>query len=307
MRSGERARWLATVLMAAGAAGGCAKPQVTMPGAVTIEGFDEATRKIQSDPVAFLHGCLAQTRELDAFTCHFQRQERLGLFKELRPQEDMRAEFRREPFSVRLTWNDEHSKYRQCVYVNGTNDDKVILMPRKGLFGLPPGEQRWPVDFAVKFQEARNPLSDFGPQRMMERILDRIEKAEAVGEVSIKLQGAAEIGPAKEPCFHLVIRYPRKDPFPNKLQDLYIHTQTRWPVATYLWLPGKVERCDETLDAMYVYSGINPDVKLTDANFVLDPPEKRRAMQARGQGGDRPTSAQAGVAPVQAVDADIEY
>jgi len=181
----------------------------------------------------------------------------------------MIAEHREEPFSVRFTWLDEDSEYAQAVYVEGRNDGKVLLLPRKGAMGLPPQVQAYPPSFAVLFQKARNPITDFGPRRMLERIIDRIEKAQAKGVVKITLKEPAEIGPAKEPCFHLELRYPPGDPFACKLQDLYINARTHVPVGTYLWLPGKVERSSDTLDAMYVYGGINPEVQLTDATFQI--------------------------------------
>ena len=108
----------------------------------------------------------------------------------------------------------------------------------------------------------------------MERILDRIAKAQSKGEVAIKLREPTEIGPAKEPCFYLELRYPPGDEFPCKLQDLYISARTKLPVATYLWLPGKEERTTRTLDGMYVYSNLRPSTALTDRNFVIDVDQK---------------------------------
>jgi uncharacterized protein DUF1571 len=255
----------------AGAAG-CARPHVDVPtgAAVEVEGYENTAQRIKRNPIEYLQESLAETQRLRFFTTHFQRQERLGLIPQLKEQENIRAEFRNEPFSVKFTWMDEDSEYQQCVFVKGQNDNKVMLLPRKGILGQPPGVQKYPASYAVLFQKARNPITDFGPRRMMERILDRIEKAEKVGEVSIKLMGAVEIGPRKEPCFHLELRYPPKDQFACKLQDLYISIKTKLPVATYLWLPAKEERTEASLDGMYAYNGLDDGVEHTDAVFVLD-------------------------------------
>src|SRR5262249_23601553 len=75
-------------------------------------------------------------------------------------------------------------------------------------------------------------------------------------------------------CFYLELRYPPGDEFPCKLQDLYISTRTKLPVATYLWLPGKEERTSATLDGMYLYSDLRP-TELTDRNFVIDVDRKQ--------------------------------
>ncbi|HKQ49996.1 MAG TPA: DUF1571 domain-containing protein [Phycisphaerae bacterium] len=280
-------RSLLVMAMAWAAAPGCARPHVDVPivssvdGFEKVEGYENTTQRIKRDPIAYLNECLAETQKLKSFTTHFQRQERLGLIPQLKEQENIRAEFRDDPFSVRFTWMDEDSEYQQCVFVKGRNDDKVLLVPRKGLLGQPPAVQKYPAQFAVVFQKARNPITDFGPRRMMERILDRIEKARKHGEVAIKLVGAAEIGPRKEPCFHLELRYPPKDQFPCKLQDLYISTKTRLPVATYLWLPAKEERTEASLDGMYAYNSLNDDVDHRDNVFVLDCVKKGKS----GTGG----------------------
>lgn len=262
---------------------GCAKPEVTIPEGMRIEGYESNLELIGKDPVAYLHKCLDASRELGAFTVNFLRQERLGFFKQLQRQEDIIADYRDDPFSVRFTWRGEDSEYRQCVYVHGQDKGMVSLLPRHGLLGLPPSVQKYPAEFAVQFQKARNPITDFGPRRMMERVIDRIEKARDVGDVQIRLASTAEIGPLKEPCFHFELRYPEGDPFACKLQDFYVNMRTHLPVATYLWLPGKIERCEDTLDAMYMYSGLDPDAQVTDAHFVIDAVRKKGSRGIKGE------------------------
>ncbi len=259
---------------------GCAKPTVSIPTGSRIEGFDEASKRITANPVGFLQESLDETQKLNAYTLTFQRQERLGLLKELKPQENMRAEFRESPFSVRFTWLDDECEYKQAVYVKGKNSNNVLLLPRKGVIGQPPKVQSYPPSFAVLFGKSRNPITDFGARRMMERIIDRIEKAKKLGDVVIKLREPTEIGPNKEPCFYLELRYPAGDEFPCKLQDLYISARTKLPVATYLWLPGKVERSSETLDGMYVYGGLKPVDTLADSYFIIDADKKQALAES---------------------------
>jgi hypothetical protein len=284
------------VTIAALADAGCGpKPTVAMPSqSIEVQGLDEARKRIQADPMAFLRETLTRTRELRYFTAHFQRQERLrfGLLSELKPLENIFAEYRDERFSVRFTWEDENSEYLQCVYVEGRHDNKILLLPRRGWFGLPPSVGRYAPEMGVIWGKTRNPITDFGPRRMMERTLARIEKAGRQGEVAIKLLPPTEIGPAKEPCFHLELRYPPSDEFSNKLQDLYIHTQSLLPVATYLWLPGKPERTEATLDALYTYGQLNTHVVLTDAHFRIDADQGKPAARPKtGSANDGGTQA----------------
>lgn len=299
---------IAAVLAAAFFQIGCAKPAVTIPEGMRIEGYETKLELIGRDPVAYLEKSRETAAELKTFNVNFLRQERLGMFKQLQKQEDIIAEYRDDPFSVRFTWRDKDSEYRQCVFVKGRDNEMVSLLPRKGLFGLPPTVQKYPAEFAVQFQKARNPITDFGPRRMMERVIDRILKARQVGDVKIQLVQATEIGPAKEPCFHLELRFPEEDPFACKLQDLYVNIRTNLPVATFLWLPGKTERCDDTLDAMYMYSGLDPNVELTDAHFVIESTSPKGDKKRGGvkTAADSRTEAGAGKAAAAAAPESLD-
>lgn len=293
----------ATLLLALVAVSCGPKPEVLYPiGMKSIPGFETEIARMQKDPEGFIRSSLVEARKLRQYTMHFQRQERLGgLIKSLQPVENMHAEYRDQPFSVRFTWLDEESEFLQCTYVDGREQNKVCLLPRRGLFGTKPSVQKYPPDYAVTFNRTRNPITDFGPRRMLERTIDRMEKAAPHGGVRIIARDAATIGPYREMCFHLELWYPPGDEFACKLQDLYISASSRLPVGTYLWLTGKdkgeatAERSAETLDAMYIYAGLDSAVQLSDREFEIDPPgieaikraaEHRRASN-RGADGDR--------------------
>lgn len=251
---------------------------------------EAAMKRISADPVRFLWQTLTKTRQLKTLRMKFQRQERLGLFGELRELEHIVAEYRDVPFSVHFTWTDEGSDYLQCVYIEGENGDRVALLPRKGLFGLPPSVGNYDPQLGVTFSKTRNPITDFGPRRLMERTLDRMKKAEPFGGVAIKLVGIKEIGPAKEPCYQFELVFPPKDEYAAKLQDLYIHTRTGLPVATFVWKGDDRQRNSDTLEAMYLYGEIEPNVALSDSPFVIDANRKQKngAVQAaRNVGAER--------------------
>jgi len=261
--------FLSALLLVGGGCAGAAGIGEIPKADFTDDSLDSIMERIGSDPLSFLKQSLAETRTLKTFRMTFERQSRLGLFKTLKPAERMVAEFREDPFSVHFSWISEGSEYAQCVYVEGKNKNRVALLPRSGFLGGKPAVSNYPIHFAVMFHKARNPITDFGPRRMMERTLDRIEKAQSLGDVSIELMGAKKVGPDEEPCFHIKVVYPPADEFPSKLHDLYISTRTHLPMATYLWLSTTDERTPETLDARYVYSHLEPNIALTDADFVL--------------------------------------
>lgn len=273
---------------------GCGpKATVDLPQEKAVRANDAAIKKIEADPVAFLQRSLTETQKLKAYTSTFIRQERLGIFKELKPAEHIRAEYREEPFSVKFNWMDEESEYAQCVYIKGVNDNRVALLPRKGLLGGPPSIANYDPGMAVAFQKARNPITDFGLRRMMERTLDRIEKAKPHGPVHFQVLGVKEIGDDKQTCFHLEIVYPKGDEFDCKLQDIYINTTTLVPAATYLWLTNKGERTPKTLDGSYVYGSIDPSASLTDEHFVIDVPKRKSKAEKTPSEKSEPAAASA--------------
>ena len=295
LRMARRVTWGSLAVIAAISGCGPVGKMELVTGPL-IKGHEAGIKKVAADPMALLRESLAKTRTLSQYSMAFERQERLGIIPQLRPAEHILAEYRDDPFSVRFTWKDAGSEYVQCVYVAGKNDGKVAILPRKGAMGAAPTVQNYPANWAMLFQKARNPITDFGPRRMMERIIDRIEKAKKHGEVEITILEPKEIGPAREPCYHLELRYPKGDQYACKLQDLYIHMDKLWPVATYLWLPGKAGRAESTLDAMYVYASLNPLAEVTDASFVLDKPAgtKRAKVVTAGEveGGKKSKSEQ---------------
>lgn len=262
---------------------GCGSNVTIVETGPVAEDPEAAMKRINADPVHFLEQTLTKTRRLKTLRMKFQRQERLGVFGKLRALEHILAEYRDDPFSVHFIWTDEGSDYLQCVYIDGENGNRVALLPRKGLFGLPPSVGNYDPQLGVTFAKTRNPITDFGPRRLMERTLDRMEKAEPFGGVAIKLVGIKEIGPAREPCYQFELIFPPEDEYAAKLQDLYIHTQTGLPVATFVWKGKDMERNSDTLEAMYLYGEIEPNVPLSDPPFVIDMNREKRkngAVQA---------------------------
>ncbi len=270
---------------------GCGAPPIDRPPTINVEGHDEAVERIKKEPVEFLEESFVKARALKQFRAEFHRQERLGLIGMLHGRERMTAEYRADPLSIRFTWLDKDSEYRQAAYVAGQYGGKVLLLSRVGLLGLPPAIEKFPPSWAVLFGKAKFPITDFGPKRLMEKTLARIEAAKAFGKVRITLKGPVLIGPLKEPCYHLELRYPHGDKFSAKLQDLYIHTETQLPVATFLWRPGKEERTSATLDAMYQYVGLDQTIKLSSSDFMIDANKEKPTEQPKRKAGKTASAA----------------
>lgn len=217
----------------------------------------------EADPHAFLERVRAKAAALKQYRVTFIRRERLGIVPSLRPQERIAAAFRAEPFSVHFRWLDQDSEYNQALFVRGQNGDKVALLPRNGLLGMKPEVANYNPQDAVTFQKARNPITDFGLARMMERTLKRV--ADANGKATIQYVGVVPMGVEKVPTHKFELRFPATDPFPNKIMELLIDQRTELPVGVWLRLPsGK-------LDAMYAYEDLEAQVTLGGDDFAIRP------------------------------------
>lgn len=255
--------------LVAGVLAGCAGGKQNIeprPGEVkglTPAEADARAAAVRHDPAAYLHQVAAKCRTLEQYTLKFERYERLGLLQTLRGPEHMQCWFRRQPFSVRMEWLDADVKYGQSVYVAGQAGDKVRFVTRRWSPPLlpPPSVNKVDLQAPVVWGESQRPLTDFGLERMMERTLDSYRRA---GERVVLTYGGLCVLPNSERTVHHIhLEYPETY-YRVPVQELYVDVVTDLPAGTVL-----KTRSGE-IDAAYFYADVNPDVKLTDDDFVLD-------------------------------------
>lgn len=224
---------------------------------------DAHAEAVQQDPIAHLRRVLARCHQLDQYTLVFVRQERRGLFQTLTEPEVIQCWFRREPFSVRMKWNDPGIKYKESVYVEGQADNRVRFVTRWWVPPLkaPPGINTVDLQTPVTWGESKRPLTDFGLERMMERTLAAVEGAGDA--VIIKYEGLRQLEDDGPIVHHLHLEYP-PGKYEVPIQELYVQLATDLPAGTVL------KRNADKIDALYLYRDINTDVKLTDADFLLE-------------------------------------
>ena len=138
----------------------------------------------------------------------FIRQERRGLANTLRPPQNIRATFRADPFSVKFQWLDQDSTYTQLVYVAGQHDNKLRVRQRKGLFGLAPSTLKLnPMD-TVTLGASRNPITDFGLARLIQRALRSVEVAKDHGGATVEYIGTHHLPDIDVTVHRIDITYP---------------------------------------------------------------------------------------------------
>jgi len=177
--------------------------------------------------------------------------------------EQTRASFRKEPFSVKFTWDDPDSEYSESLYVQGRNNNKLIVVPRKGLFGLQPRPLYLDPMDPVKWAKSKNPITDFGLAQITRRTLAPFDDPDVARVMTIEYQGVVNLEPTGRPAHYLLIQRPAMKDIRYTRQDFYIDAATLLPAGTDLYLPGG------ELDARYRYSDVNTGVQLSESDFQL--------------------------------------
>lgn len=253
--------------------GGCAAPQPKeqppveqVPGQAEVkeDRYADVSARIAENPVAFLREVAERTSQLKAYRLTFYRQERLGLPAQLGPLEEMRAAFRQDPFSVKLEWPGDDAPYYESVYDQGQSKGQMTIRERKGALPfLPPTTRTIDIMFPVKIGKSKNPITDFGLRRIMERTLLPFDDPEVAKVMTVTYKGVVNVEPMNRPAHYIRIDRPKTAGLAYTRQDVYIDAETLLPAGTDLFLPGDV------LDARYRYSDVRTDVQLTDADFRM--------------------------------------
>jgi len=260
------------VSIAIAAAGGCAQP-IAGPG---VGRTTEGVRAINRDPAGYLRQLYARCEQLEQYRLKFYRQERLGLIPALGEMEEINASFRKRPFSVKFEWPDAKMPYYESVYVDGRNNNMLLIRERRGLLLAPPQVRIIDVDLPVKIGKARNPITAFGLANMVRRTLEPFEDARLKKVMTITCPGVVDLEPTGRPAYHLRIERPPAEGYRYTRQDFYVDVATALPAGTDLWLRSG------SLDARYRYADVNANVHLTDADFKISQPASQPTSGKRG-------------------------
>lgn len=265
-------RWLIVIALAG--ATGCAAQRTVAPITSPLNGIapaelDARAEIVRSDPLTYIHQVAANCRALEQYTVTFTRQERRGLgwFKSLREPERIACKFRRKPFSIYMKWLDPDIKYGESTYVEGQQDNQVRFVPRHGLFGLPPTITRVDLQTPVIWGEAKYPLTAFGLERMMERTLANVAKA---GEdLAVSYLGLTKLSESNRVVHYLRLEFPPSR-YRTPVQELFVDVETDLPACT------RILRSSGKLEGAYVWDDVDPNVTLTDEDFLLDAEREHR-------------------------------
>ncbi|HUW84662.1 MAG TPA: DUF1571 domain-containing protein [Phycisphaerae bacterium] len=240
-------------------------PEMMVTSKPTDTGPDDV-RFLEQDPVGYLRECLQRSRQLQQYTLLLYRQERLGLIPQLQQPEYIRVMYRVDPLSIKMIWTEPaDSEVVESLYVDGKHDNRLLIMPRRGLLpGLPPALGRYRVEDPVVWGKAKRKITEFGLARMVERTLEAVDRAEPQQPVKITYLGLKQLEQLDQAVYHLDIHYPPGSGAKHVRQDLFVGAETRLAAGTLLWL------ADDVLDAAYLYSQLDLRARLRDEDFVID-------------------------------------
>ncbi|MGE3181383.1 MAG: DUF1571 domain-containing protein, partial [Phycisphaerae bacterium] len=199
---------------------------------------------------------------LSQYTVDFTRYEHRGLlFKKLHGPERIRAWFRKSPRAIRLEWLDNDVKYGDAVYCETTDPRRVRFQPRIWLPPLVPGVNTMAIQTPVTLGEALHPITDFGVDEIMQRVLRDIRESPA--PVEIRDDGPQPAAHLSRQAHRFTLRFsPSETETPTR--HLFIDRQTNLPVAVELF------DADGDLFAAYYYDNLTPTTALTDDDFLLE-------------------------------------
>lgn len=226
---------IATVLALSLLAGCSTGARRTHPASAGPASAPATQASNSNEPMSILRASLARCQTLAGYQIVFHRQERRGLLNKLSDWEDIKVCYRKEPCSVKMTWLDPASEYQECVYVQGTNEDKVTVLPRKGLFGMAAVPISVPPEMAVTMGKSLRPITEFGLAFMVRHTLESIDQAKGFGEVKVTYEGLATVDKIGVKAHHVAICYPKGSGHSAR-QDIYIDVATGYPVGSYQWL-----------------------------------------------------------------------
>lgn len=202
-------------------------------------------------------------REVRGYTAVLHKHERIG--GQLVPPEVVEVAFREEPHSVRLNWLKGARRAGTVLYVQGENNNKVLVKPA-GLLGSMFGIVERGPDSDDARQSGRYPLPEFGIRRGMERILATwvaAQKRQALHVEYLETRPIADLG---DRTCHVLRRTGYERPARDGIAELTLY------VDSETWLQtGTVLRDDKgELIASYFFRNVQLNPTFSAGQFTRD-------------------------------------
>ncbi|MFN9717254.1 MAG: DUF1571 domain-containing protein [Planctomycetota bacterium] len=209
--------------------------------------------------------CLAKIRDMKGYECTFTKKEVVG--SEIISQ-TMAMKVRHEPFSVYMKFV-EPSAGREVIFVDGRNDNK-LLIHETGFKALIGTLELAPEDSLV-MAENRYPITRAGLVNMLETVIAQWEEEMKYGETDVKYYGDAKVGEYTCRIIESSHPQPRRQ---FKFQTTRLWTDEKSGMAVRVQQFGFPRNKDQKAPIVedYTFTGIKPEVRLTDRDFDVNNP-----------------------------------
>lgn len=190
------------------------------------------------------------------FTGVFHKQERIN--GKLMPEQVIQVQFKQSPFSVLMQWQENAGSIDKLLYVEGSNDDQMIVHPT-GLLSWIKSVKRDPRCAEVK-QSSRKTCDQFGFERTLQSMLDVYNAAEEAGDLETNYLGETFV--YDRPCVAVERVLPPGKDYPSGRMIVEYDLEHGLPVgiSSYDWQGNLLSR--------YAYSELNFNVGLTSEQFT---------------------------------------
>lgn len=190
------------------------------------------------------------------YTALFHRRERID--GEWRPEEISFFKFQK-PFKVYMRWLSAPSEGREALYVEGANDNKVMVHEPQGFsrffaFLLDPGGRHI-------LNDSRYPFTEIGIGRLIERVGRDARRAWAKGEMRLIDRGIAKVAERKVRQIEGILPQDRGAGYGSYRIILGIDEENGLPIqaSTYDW--------DNVVTGEYTYRELHLNPGLGEADF----------------------------------------
>jgi hypothetical protein len=210
--------------------------------------------------------------QIQDYSCTLVKRERTSAV--IGPHEYIFTKVRHQPFSVYMYFlGPADIKGRECIFVEGNNDGKLIAHEGKGLKAKL-GVFRLDPNGLLAMRGQRYPITEVGIRNLTTRLVEVAEQDMQYGECDVKWFQGTKVDNRLCTCIQVTHPQPRKE-FRFHLARVFIDDELQIPIRyeSYQWPPRAGE--PPVLDEEYTYMNIKMNNGFTDADFEERNPNYR--------------------------------
>ncbi len=211
----------------------------------------------KTDPIAILTLCKDHyQKNITDYTGTLRKQERIA--GKLGAEQLISFKFKEDPFSVFMQWQKNPGPSDRLLYVEGQNDNKMIVHPT-GFLSWIKSVKRDPR-CKKALQTNLNTCDRFGFARIIDRVLNTLQKAQKQNDIKVKYLGLDKAGSRQ--CLAIEAILKQKPDYPFTRMILRIDLDYLLPVYIETYLDNG------DLRSRYIYTDLKFNTNLTNNDFT---------------------------------------